>query len=243
MEKANLAFAPNYANVIELDITPNGPDRTWVYALYGITSCSPSADETVSDDTYYNDLGDTRSTVESVKTTIEMSGHRYYGNECQDWIQSLALKVGQDRETNYRWTMPDGTVLIGQCTITGLTPGSSMGEANAKSEFAYTISINTVDEKIDAASSLAPVEVKPPTAAVTVAKGKTVETNVSILPAEANQKCHYGVEDPSICSIDADGVITGIAEGTTKITAKAAAKPTINAQFEVKVTATGGAGA
>ncbi len=234
----DLAFAPNYANVIELNITPLSATPTWAYALYGITSCAPSSDESTSDDAYYNDFGDTKTTVESVKVSLEMSGHRYYGNACQDWIQSLALKTGSDRETDYRWTMPDGTVLKGKCTITGLVPGSSMGDANAKSEFNYTISINSVDEKIEATSALAPSSITAST--VTVAKGSTADAGVSVSPTGANQKCHFGVEDPSICSVDADGVITGISPGTTKITAKAAAKPSISTTFEVKVTAASG---
>lgn len=237
-EKEDLAFAPNYANVIELNITPEAEEPTWAYALFGISSCAPSSDESTSDDTYYNDFGDTRTTVESVKVSIEMSGHRYYGNACQDWIQSLALKTGSDRETDYRWTMPDGTILEGRCTLMGLTPGSAMGDANSKGEFSYTISINSVDKKIEATSALAPVSITAST--VTVAKGATVDAGVTVAPSGANQKCHFGVEDPAICSIDADGKITGIAPGTSKITAKAAGKPSVVAQFEVKVTAASG---
>ncbi len=231
----DLAFAPNYAHVIELDTTPGGPERTWEYAMFGIKSCKPESDETTEDDEYYHALGEKQTTVQSVKVAIAMEGSRYYGNACQDFIQSLALKTGQDRETNYRWTMPDGTVLTGTCTLTGLVPGSAMGDANAKGEFSYTININTVNELEKPDAALAPTKVE--ASAVSVAKGESGKVEVTVSPTGANQKCHFGIEDPSICSIDADGNVTGLKAGKTKVTAKAAAKPSVSATFEVTVTA------
>lgn len=232
----DLAFAPNYTHSIELDITPGGPERTWEYALFGIRSCKPESDETTEDDEYFQDLGERHTTVQSVKVAIVMEGHRYYGNACQDFVQSLALKTGQDRETNYRWTMPDGTMLCGTCTLTGLVPGSSIGEANSKGDFSYTININTVDEKVEPDATLAPTKVE--ASAVSVAKDGSEQAGVTVSPDGANQKCHFGVEDPSICSVDADGKVRGLAVGKTKVTAKAAAKPSVSATFEVTVTAT-----
>lgn len=231
----DLAFAPNYAHVIELDVTPSGPERTWEYAMYGIKSCKPEVDETTEDDEYFHALGEKMTTVQSTKISIVMEGSRYYGNACQDFIQSLALKTGQDRETNYRWTMPDGTVLTGTCTLTGLVPGSAMGDANAKGEFSYTININTVNEVAKPEAALAPTKVE--ASDVTVAKDATADSTVTVTPDGTNQKCHFGVEDPSICSVDADGKVRGLAAGETKVTAKAAAKPSVSATFKVTVTA------
>ena len=236
MTKEDLAFAPNYAHVIELDVTPSGPERTWEYAMYGIKSCKSEPDETIEDDEYFHALGEKHTTVQSVKVAIAMEGHRYYGDACQDFIQSLALKSGEDRETNYRWTMPDGMMLRGTCTLTGLAPGSSIGDANARGEFSYKININTVDEKVEPDTALAPTKVE--ASAVSVAKDATADSTVTVTPDGANQKCHFGVEDPSICSVDADGKVRGLAAGKTKVTAKAAAKPSVSATFEVTVTAT-----
>ena len=227
-----LDFAPNYTHIIELNITPKAAKPTWAYALRGIIECVPESEETVNEDIYYHNLGQTESEVESVSISLAMTGHRMYGDPAQDFVQSLATTAGKDRKTQFRWTHPDGTLFQGNCTLTELVPGSSMGEANAKGDFTYRINLNQYD--------ITPADLnKVPESItcedVTVNEGETAEANAQVLPAKANQKCHYAVEDESIATVDTDGVVTGVSEGETKLTIKAASKPMISKQVTVTV--------
>ncbi len=238
-ELKTLDYAPNYAHIIELDITPNEGAPTWAWAQRGITSCVPASQETTVEDAYYHLLGSKETSVTEVKVSIAMTGHRMYGDPAQDFVQSRALLTGDDRKTHYRWTHPDGTILTGECTLSGLVPGSAMGEANNKGDFSYTINFNTVEVEPDSGDKVAmPISVSATDVSVQV--GKTVEANAAVSPTDANQRCHYAIDDASIATVDIDGAITGVKAGETMLTIKAASKPSIVGQAKVKVTTTGG---
>ena len=230
-----LDFAPNYAHIIELNITPGDASPTFAWAQRGILECAPESDETTSEDAYYHLLGQVATSIDSIKVAIAMSGHRMYGDPVQDFVQSRALLVGKDRETQYRWTMPDGTLLMGDCTLAELVPGSGMGEANAKGDFGYKICINTVDTVKTGESTVLPREIT--ATAVTVAVNKDVPAGATVTPAGANQKCHYAIADTSIATVDLDGNVHGVKAGKTKLTIKAASKPSVSTQCEVTVSA------
>lgn len=228
-----LDFAPNYNHVIELDITPNETYRTWEYALYGATNCDPTPNETSSDETYYHNLGSSEKEITAVSWSIAISAHRCYGNALQDFIAGLVNSTGKLRKTNYRWTWPDGTYLEGTCTISDIKPG--MGAPNDKGDFQFTISLNTIDVYE------APGNVDVPTSitcsAVSVAAGATAEVSPTVTPSTANQKCHFGIEDTTIATVDSDGVVTGVAAGETNLTVKAASMPSVTKTVKVTVTA------
>ncbi|MEF9877737.1 MAG: hypothetical protein RR772_12560, partial [Gordonibacter sp.] len=54
-----LDYAPNYAHVIEIDITPEKAEPTWAWAQVGILECKPESDEKTSEDAYFHLLGST----------------------------------------------------------------------------------------------------------------------------------------------------------------------------------------
>lgn len=226
-----LAFAPNYNHSIEIDITPNATEPTWAYALYGMTSCDPTPNETTSDDEYYHNLGHTETEVEKVDWTIALSGHRYYGDPAQDFVVSRVNETGAGRKTNYRWTQPDGTYMEGKCTLRDIKPG--MGDPSNKGNFSYTIAVNTIDEYEIGDKLLLPEGVTATDKNVTV--GGTVAAAASVTPAGASQKCFYAIEDESVATVDADGTITGVAAGETTLTIKAASKPSVVRQVDVTV--------
>lgn len=237
MADQTLDYAPNYNHVIELDITPEQTYRTWAYALVGATNCDPSLNETTSDETYYHNLGATETEITAVSDAIAITSHRKYGDPCQDFIAGLAHKIGKQRKTNYRWTQPDGTYMEGTCTISGIKTG--MGAPNDKGDFQFTISVNTIDEFSSPGKNLLPTAISCSPANPTVAVGSTTELTVTVTPSGANQKCHYGIEDTSIATVDADGVISGVAQGSTKLTIKAASLPSVVKQVNISVGASG----
>lgn len=230
-----LDYAPNYAHVIELDITPRAGKPTFAWAQRGILTCTPESDETTSDDDYYHLLGNVETSIDKIKVAIAMSGHRMYGDPAQDFVQSRALLVGKDRKTRYRWTMPDGTILMGECTLAELVPGSGMGESSSKGDFSYKICLNTIDEKHKGDESAMPTSVA--LADITVEAGASLEAKPTVMPEKTNQRCHFAIEDTSVATVDLEGNVTGIAEGETNIIVKCAAKPSIHATAKVVVTA------
>lgn len=228
-----LDFAPNYCHVIELDITPDEATPTWKNALIGITECAPASDETVDEDDYYDNFGFDDTNVSKVKPSLAMTGFRRYGDPVQDFVQSKALSTGKDRKTNYRWTHPDGTYMQGKCTLVDLVPGSGMGEASAKGDFSYTINLDTVDTFDIGTNILAPTEITASDVTATVDASTPVDAEVG--PEDANQKCHYAIEDASIATVDADGNVKGVSAGSTTLTIKAASKPSVVKQVKVTV--------
>lgn len=231
MKDQTLAAAPNYAHIIELDSTPEAAEPTWLYALVNITECAPENDEQTSEEPYYHLLGSTETNVDSNKFSLEFTGHRLYGDPCQDYVQSLVLGTGQERKTRYRWTLPDGTIYTGECTITGLNLGS-MGEANSKGDFGFKLNFNTVTKERDG-NPAAPTAI---TASAVAAKiGETVAIGAKVTPTEANQRCHYAIDNTEVASVDADGNVTGLAPGDAKIAVKAAGRPSVYAVVEVTV--------
>lgn len=235
MPDETLDFAPNHAHIIELDITPEEASPTFAWAQRGILECAPESDETTSEDAYYHNLGQIATSVDAIKVAIAITGHRMYGDPVQDFVQSRALLTGKDRETHYRWTMPDGTVLTGDCTLADLVPGSGMGEANAKGDFGYKLCLNTVDMEDAGEAVLLPKSIT--VTAVTAAMGKDTAVKASVLPQGANQRCHYAIGDTSIATVDQDGNVRGVKAGKTTLTVKAASKPSIHAQCDVTVSA------
>ncbi len=234
MADETLDFAPNYAHTFEINITPDSDKQTWASALVGITNVVPANEETVSEDAYYNDLGDTDSSVDAVKVSLAFTGHRKYGDPAQDFIQSRALMTKKKRKTDYRWTQPDGTLLEGVLTMADLVPGSAMGDANSKGDFTWTAKLNTIAET-PAANEAMPTGVTVSEVNVTTKTPK--QAVASVQPQGCNQKCHFAVQDDTIATVSPDGMVTGLKEGETKLTVKAAACPSVMQTVKVTVTA------
>ena len=234
MAEETLDFAPNYAHTFEINITPDSDKQTWASALVGITNVVPSPEETVSEDAYYNDLGDTDTSVDAVKVSLAFTGHRKYGDPAQDFIQSRALLVKNKRKTDYRWTQPDGTLYEGVLTMADLVPGSGMGDATSKGDFTWTAKLNTVVPTA-AKSEAMPTGVTVSEVNVTTKTPK--QAVASVQPSGCNQKCHYAVQDDGIATVTPDGMVTGVKAGETKLTVKAAACPSVSQTVKVTVTA------
>ena len=72
---------------------------------------------------------------------------------------------------------------------------------------------------------------------VTVPAGRRAAVSFEVLPAEAYDKtATFAIADTAIATVDANGVVTGVAEGTTTITVTSAAVPTVSGTATVTVT-------
>ena len=119
-----------------------GPDEETLYLLgEGITTAENAPEETLDDTIYYSGDGTATGDVIAVSSAINFSGHRYYGDEAQDYVASLKNKKGQDRIGFMRRTTPDGKTESGPVTIQNIVDNG--GDAGAKSTFSFTAKFRT----------------------------------------------------------------------------------------------------
>ncbi len=228
-----ISFAMNFANKFEIDVTPGEAAPTYEPLAAGISSMEPSGNEEIAQDPYYDGKGMSSSDVTGGQITITVSGHRKYGDPAQDFIASRAYQYGEARKTRFRWTQPNGDTLEGWCTLANISPGSELGDANAKGTFSFEIHMNGLPTFTPGAATAMPEEIE--LQAVTVTVGASSKATPTVTPENCSKACIFEIADESVATVDAEGNVTGVKEGSTKLTAYAAAKPSVNATADVTV--------
>lgn len=235
MAKSDLGFARNYANALEINITPEEASPTWAILSRGITEIAPSPNESTEDKDYYDGYGTPTTDVTSTQIQYEVTGDRCYGDPAQDFIASRALETGDGRKTQFRHTSPNGDTIEGDCTLLNLTPNSGQGEASALGAFTCTIATAGSPKYTPANKLKLPEEVT--ASEVTVNVGVKQKIAPSVTPTEANPKCFFASGDTDVATVDSDGNVTGVKEGTCKVVVRCASKPSVMCEVEVTVEA------
>lgn len=235
MAKSDLGFARNYANALEINITPEEASPTWAILSRGITEISPSPNESTEDKDYYDGYGTPTTDVTSTQIQYEVTGDRCYGDPAQDFIASRALETGDGRKTQFRHTSPNGDTIEGDCTLLNLTPNSGQGEASALGAFTCTIATAGSPKYTPANKLKLPEEVTASEATVNV--GAKQKITPSVTPTDANPKCFFASGDTDVATVDSDGNVTGVKEGTCKVVVRCASKPSVMCEVEVTVEA------
>lgn len=235
MAKSDLGFARNYANALEIDITPGAESPTWAILSRGITSITPSPNESTEDKDYYDGYGTPTTKVTSTQIQYEVEGDRCYGDPAQDYISSCALETGEGRETRFRHTAANGDVVEGDCTLLNLTPNSGQGEASGLGAFSCTIATAGSPKYTPANKLKLPEEVTASEATVNV--GAKQKITPSVTPTDANPKCFFASGDTDVATVDSDGNVSGVKEGTCKVVVRCASKPSVMCEVEVTVEA------
>lgn len=232
MATTDLGFAPNYTHLYLLNLTPNAAAPTWGYIGAGISSIEADDDEETSDDAYYDGGGVSSNDVTSIKAGYKFDGNRKYGDPVQDYVAKLRYETGSARITNLKHIAPNGEIEEGSVTIQGITTGG--GDANDKGSFSFSAYFNGRPSYTEGDKKQFPetVEAQP----VNVAVGKTAEAKPTVTPETASSACVYAIEDDAIATVDQNGVVKGVKTGTTKLSIKCVAKPSIRKTVEVKVT-------
>ncbi|MFC5773690.1 MULTISPECIES: phage tail tube protein [Ectobacillus] len=127
-------------HLFELNTTPGVAPGTFARLAEGLNNFEPNTNEEVAQDTYLDGKGFASSTVTGAQLILTFTGHRKFGNPAQDYIFSKLTKLGSERETDFRWTLPDGSKFEGACTIANIEGPS--GDANAKGEISFEIHFN-----------------------------------------------------------------------------------------------------
>ena len=235
MAKSDLGFARNYANALEINITPEEASPTSAILSRGITEIAPAPNESTEDKDYYDGYGTPTTDVTSTQIQYEVTGDRCYGDPAQDFIASRALETGDGRKTQFRHTSPNGDTIEGDCTLLNLTPNSGQGEASALGAFTCTIATAGSPKYTPANKLKLPEEVTASEATVNV--GAKQKITPSVTPTDANPKCFFASGDTDVATVDSDGNVTGVKEGTCKVVVRCASKPSVMCEVEVTVEA------
>jgi hypothetical protein len=231
----DIGFAPNYTHLYEVDITPDADTPTWARVGAGINKIEPDGNEDVDQSSYYDCDGGKDSQVTGGQMVISVTGHRCYGDPFQDWCASVQLSYGAARRTKMRMTNPDGEVVEANVTVANIKAFGANGEATDKGDFECELQFNGSPTIIEPTGDMLPETVSAQD--VSVAVGETATVSPTVTPSAASQRCVFAVADDSIATVSSDGVVTGVKEGETKLSVKAAAKPSAVAVVAVTVTA------
>lgn len=146
----NTGFPENFVNRIFIDTKPNVDNAgdvdlddvtngSWAWVASGITSQTPSANETTTNDAYYDGGGFTDTDVTGKQIQIAISGNRKVGDPAQDFVEKLFFKFGTSVKTRVIW-IKNNLPIIAHCTISNIVPTG--GNANAKQTFSFNIAFN-----------------------------------------------------------------------------------------------------
>lgn len=130
-----MAFELNYKNQFFVDMLSETEAAKRIGA--GISTFGTESNEETDDTAYLDGNGVSTSDVIGGQPAVTFEGHRFYGDEAQDFVFSLKHKYNQDRVVQFKWVQPDGTTLTGPATIMNIEgPG---GDANAKGEISFEV--------------------------------------------------------------------------------------------------------
>ncbi len=235
-KQVDIGFALNYQYANMIDITPNEADPTWAFMGPGIEDISPDRSEKVDESEDYSTGGNTRTTVTGVTKSTTVTGKRLIGDAMQDYVASLEEVFGDERNTRYRCVSPTGEIVEEDVTLRDIMMGGPSGAASDKQAISFKMARNDTPRIIQAAKGThLPATIAVDDVEVAVDGATTVAPTVT--PATASSWCLYAIEDPDIARVTADGIVTGLKAGKTRLSVRCAAKPSIRATVDVEVKA------
>lgn len=235
-KNVDIGFALNYQYVTLVNITPEESDPTWAWVGPGITDLTNDRSEKTEENDDYSTGGNTETTVTGVTASTSVSGNRLIGDPFQDWLASIEECFGKERETQRRVVSPTGEIIQDAITVKDVVASGPNGSASSKQGISCTFARNDTPELVqEAKGTHLPSTVA--AEAVSVAVGNTVQVSPTVTPATASDWCLYAIEDTSIARVTADGIVEGIAAGSTRLAIKCAAKPSVRVAIDVTVTA------
>lgn len=112
---------------------------TWAQLAAGITTITPSSNETTSNDQYYDGDGFTDTDVTGKQFQLALSGNRKTGNPGQEYIVSKQYAIGSAVKTRVIW-VNNGQPVVAQATLSAIV--TTGGAANAKQTFSCTVNFD-----------------------------------------------------------------------------------------------------
>lgn len=227
----DIGFSLNYTNLYMINITPGQATKTWARLGAGISTVDTDDSDTTSDSSYYDGEGMTSTDVTGVTIGYKFSGERDYSDPAQNYISSLRTKSGSSRITDFRHIDPRGEVLEGLAVISDISDNG--GDATGKGNFEFGIHFYRQPTLTEPTATTMPESVT--ATAVTVSTGKTAQVVAQVSPTTAPSQCAYASSDTSIATVDADGTVHGVKDGTCQISVKSMVLPSVLASAKVTV--------
>lgn len=132
---------PCYKNQFSIDITGgDGSTEENLKSIADMETFSVSIDGNVEEWSPYNMEGWTSRMVTGKSITISVSGKRNIGDSGNDYVESIAVKVGRECETTVVWNFPGGAKLVIPCII-NVTEWSA-GDSKTVAPLAFDIMSN-----------------------------------------------------------------------------------------------------
>ena len=90
--------------------------------IRGLENFAPSINANTETWTPMDEGGWERNQVTGKGLSLSFSGKRQYGDTGNDYIASLMLGTGVSVQSKFKWEMPSGATLSGDCVINVTTP-------------------------------------------------------------------------------------------------------------------------
>lgn len=136
METPITGVFPCYENQFSIDKTGgDGSEESNLVSIADMESFSVSIDGNVEEWNPYDAKGWVNRLVTGKGLTISVSGKRNVGDPGNDYIESIALKIGKDCNTTLVWKFPSGAKLVMPCVINVTEWGS--GDSRAVAPLAF----------------------------------------------------------------------------------------------------------
>ena len=131
MSAVNSGVYPCYENQFGID-TDDSSSVTEFSNIADCESFSVSFDNGIEEWTPFESEGWVRRLLTAKGVTISVTGKRHVGDAGNDFVAGLAWKNGRDSEADFKWTFPDGTVIVfagAVINVTNIGAGDSTGVA------------------------------------------------------------------------------------------------------------------
>lgn len=127
---------PCYENQFSIDKTGgDGQTESNLVTIADMESFSVSIDGNVEEWNPYDTEGWTNRLVTGKSLTVSISGKRNVGDPGNDYVDSIALKIGRECNSTLVWNFPSGAKLVMPCLINVTEWGS--GDSRAVAPLAF----------------------------------------------------------------------------------------------------------
>jgi hypothetical protein len=119
---ATMGVFPVHNNVFKIGIAGRASVANDMKTVKDLETFSPAIDANTEEWTPMDTAGWIRRAVTGKGLSFSFTGKRNYGDAGNDYIAGLLLKTGQDVETKFEWTLPNGDVFSMNCIVNLTTP-------------------------------------------------------------------------------------------------------------------------
>ncbi|MDR1527078.1 MAG: Ig-like domain-containing protein [Dysgonamonadaceae bacterium] len=142
----------------------------------------------------------------------------------------VATVVPSDANQEVKWTSEDKTIAtVSEGVITAVAVGTTQVIATSVADPSKSAAVTVAVTR-----SVSSIAVSEKEVALTIGDERRIEATV--LPSDAHQEVAWTSKDETIATVSAEGVITAVAVGTTKVIATSVAAPSKSDTVTVEVT-------